>query len=286
MMKNKKKQFLLLFAAMIILILGVFWIINGNLDIQLRKIDVISKNIPEDFDNFKIVQISDFHNTKFGRDNQKLVDMIKKAAPDLVVITGDMIDARRLDIKTAISLAQELVKIAPTYYANGNHEARIKEYNGFKENISACGVFVLEDDHLEIVVENSEITLIGMSDPAFYMEETDKKRAAKIEEQLSRIIPDNENYKILLSHRPEIFESYVQHKVDLVFSGHAHGGQFVLPKLGGLYAPGQGFFPSYYSGIYTKENTSMVVSRGIGNSLMPVRINNKPEIIVAELVKR
>ncbi|MBQ9757931.1 MAG: metallophosphoesterase [Clostridia bacterium] len=247
---------------------------------------MISKNIPEDFDNFKIVQISDFHNTKFGRDNQKLVDMIKKAAPDIVVITGDMIDARRLDIKTAISLAQELVKIAPTYYANGNHEARIKEYNGFKENISACGVFVLEDDHLEIVVENSEITLIGMSDPAFYMEETDKKRAAKIEEQLSRIIPDNENYKILLSHRPEIFESYVQHKVDLVFSGHAHGGQFVLPKLGGLYAPGQGFFPSYYSGIYTKENTSMVVSRGIGNSLMPVRINNKPEIIVAELVKR
>lgn len=284
MMKTKKK-FIVLAAIVAILILLIIWIAYGNTDLEIYKYNVKSEDIPSEFDNFRIVQISDLHNAEFGENNEKLLLMLKQADADIIAITGDMIDSRNTDIDVALSFAQKAVNIAPVYYINGNHESRVpEEYEKLKQGLTSAGVTVLENESVDITVGEDSITLIGISDPTFRMELVDDTMEQNIAYQLMSVIPDNDNYKVLLAHRPEYFDVYAGN-VDFVLSGHAHGGQFRIPFIGGLVAPGQGFFPEYYEGSHIKENTEMIVSRGIGNSIIPFRINNNPEIIVAELTK-
>ena len=284
MMKTKKK-FIVLAAIVAILILLIIWIAYGNTDLEIYKYNVKSEDIPSEFDNFRIVQISDLHNAEFGENNEKLLLMLKQADADIIAITGDMIDSRNTDIDVAISFAQKAVNIAPVYYVNGNHESRVLgEYEKLKQGLTDAGVTILENSSADITIGDEAITLIGINDPTFCMEFVDDTMEQNIAHQLVNVIPDNDNYKVLLAHRPEYFDVYAGN-VDLVLSGHAHGGQFRIPFIGGLVAPGQGFFPEYYEGSHIKENTEMIVSRGIGNSIIPFRINNKPEIIVAELTK-
>lgn len=284
MMKTKKK-FIVLAAIVAILILLIIWIAYGNTDLEIYKYNVKSEDIPSEFDNFRIVQISDLHNAEFGENNEKLLLMLKQADADIIAITGDMINSRNTDVDVAISFAQKAVNIAPVYYVNGNHESRVLgEYEKLKQGLTDTGVTILENSSADITIGDETITLIGINDPTFRMELVDDTMEQNIAHQLVNVIPDNDNYKVLLAHRPEYFDVYAG-KVDLVLSGHAHGGQFRIPFIGGLVAPGQGFFPEYYEGSHIKENTEMIVSRGIGNSIIPFRINNKPEIIVAELTK-
>lgn len=284
-MMKTKKEFIVLAAIVAILILLIIWIAYGNTDLEIYKYNVKSEDIPSEFDNFRIVQISDLHNAEFGENNEKLLLMLKQADADIIAITGDMIDSRNTDIDVAISFAQKAVNIAPVYYVNGNHESRVLgEYEKLKQGLTDAGVTILENSSADITIGDEAITLIGINDPTFRMELVDDTMEQNIAHQLEDVIPDNDNYKVLLAHRPEYFDVYAG-KVDLVLSGHAHGGQFRIPFIGGLVAPGQGFFPEYYEGSHIKENTEMIVSRGIGNSIIPFRINNKPEIIVAELTK-
>ena len=284
MMKTKKK-FIVLAAIVAILILLIIWIAYGNTDLEIYKYNVKSEDIPSEFDNFRIVQISDLHNAEFGENNEKLLLMLKQADADIIAITGDMIDSRNTDVDVAISFAQKAVNIAPVYYVNGNHESRVLgEYEKLKQGLTDAGVTILENSSADITIGDETISLIGINDPTFRMELVDDTMEQNIAHQLVSVISDNDNYKVLLAHRPEYFDVYAG-KVDLVLSGHAHGGQFRIPFIGGLVAPGQGFFPEYYEGSHIKENTEMIVSRGIGNSIIPFRINNKPEIIVAELTK-
>ena len=284
MMKTKKK-FIVLAAIVAILILLIIWIAYGNTDLEIYKYNVKSEDIPSEFDNFRIVQISDLHNAEFGEDNEKLLLMLKQADADIIAITGDMIDSRNTDVDVAISFAQKAVNIAPVYYVNGNHESRVLgEYEKLKQGLTDAYVTILENSSADITIGDETISLIGINDPTFRMELVDDTMEQNIAHQLEDVIPDNDNYKVLLAHRPEYFDVYAGN-VDLVLSGHAHGGQFRIPFIGGLVAPGQGFFPEYYEGSHIKENTEMIVSRGIGNSIIPFRINNKPEIIVAELTK-
>ena len=284
MMKTKKK-FIVLAAIVAILILLIIWIAYGNTDLEIYKYNVKSEDIPSEFDNFRIVQISDLHNAEFGENNEKLLLMLKQADADIIAITGDMIDSRNTDVDVAISFAQKAVNIAPVYYVNGNHESRVLgEYEKLKQGLTDAGVTILENSSADIAIGDETISLIGINDPTFRMELVDDTMEQNIAHQLVSVIPDNDNYKVLLAHRPEYFDVYAGN-VDLVLSGHAHGGQFRIPFIGGLVAPGQGFFPEYYEGSHIKENTEMIVSRGIGNSIIPFRINNKPEIIVAELTK-
>ena len=284
MMKTKKK-FIVLAAIVAILILLIIWIAYGNTDLEIYKYNVKSEDIPSEFDNFRIVQISDLHNAEFGENNEKLLSILKQADADIITITGDMIDSRNTNVDTALSFAKEAVKIAPTYYVNGNHESRVpEEYEKLKQGLIDSGVTILENKSVDITLGDETITLIGINDPTFRMELVDDTMEQNIAHQLVGVIPDNDNYKVLLAHRPEYFDVYADN-VDLVLSGHAHGGQFKIPFIGGLVAPGQGFFPEYSTGSYIKENTEMIVSRGIGNSIIPFRVNNKPELIVAELTK-
>jgi len=283
-MKTKKKN-IIVFTVAAVLILLIIWIAYGNTDLEINKFNIKSENIPAEFDNFRILQVSDLHNSEFGENNEKLITMLKKADADIIAITGDMIDSRNTNVDVALTFVKEAVKIAPTYYVNGNHESRVpEEYEKLQKGLVEAGVTILENSSTDITIGDETITLIGINDPTFRMELVDDTMEQNIVHQLASVILDNENYKVLLAHRPEYFDVYAG-KVDLVLSGHAHGGQFIIPFVGGFVAPGQGLFPEYYSGSYIKENTEMIVSRGIGNSIIPFRVNNKPELIVAELTK-
>lgn len=268
---------------LIMLVLLIIWIAYSNVALDINKINIESKHLPTEFDGFKIAQISDFHNTEFGSDNTKLISLLKQSEADIIIITGDFIDARRTDVNIALSLAEQIAEIAPTYYVNGNHEARIlEEYEKLKQGFAKAGVMVLENSSMDVMVGEKAISLVGISDPTFSKKSVSNTMESIIVEQLLEAVPDNENYKILLTHRTEYINEYAG-KVDLVFSGHAHGGQIIIPFVGGLFAPGQGLFPKYYDGLYVQGETSVIVSRGIGNSIFPFRINNRPEIVVAEL---
>ena len=281
---SKKKNRAILFTIIAAVIVGLaIWTVWGNSALMLSKLTVKGSNIPKSFDGYRIAQISDLHNAEFGDRNEKLIEMLQKAEPDIIAITGDLIDSSKTDINIALAFAEEAVQIAPTYFITGNHEAMVsaQEYADLENGLLEAGVNVLHDK--EIVLEQNEerLLLIRIDDPAYADRPSDV--GVSMDSETINELFTTEGYRILLSHRPEYFDQYVEAEVDLVLSGHAHGGQFRLPFVGGLVAPGQGLFPTYDSGLYSKNKTSMVVSRGIGNSIIPMRFNNRPEVVLIEL---
>ena len=161
------------------------------------------------------------------------------------------------------------------------------QYDTLKAGLEAAGVIVLEDETVYLEQSGETIALLGLADPDFTVKgDMFGEVPAMVSTKLRNLIDDESRYTILLSHRPELFETYGEGGIDLVLSGHAHGGQFRLPFIGGLVAPNQGLFPKYDAGLYTDGGTSMVVSRGIGNSIIPFRFNNRPEIVLVELSAR
>ncbi len=262
----------------------LIWTIWGNTALTVSNIKISSGRIPAAFSGFRIAQVSDLHNTEFGDGNAELLKLLSESKPDIIVITGDLIDASHTDIGIALGFAQESVRIAPTYYATGNHEAVCSQYSDLKIGLEAAGVIVLEDEAISLERNGETITLFGLDDPDFTVKgDMFGEVPAMVDTKLKNLDNGEGGYTILLSHRPELFETYVNCGIDLVFAGHAHGGQFRLPFIGGVIAPNQGLFPKYDAGLYTDGGTNMVVSRGIGNSIIPLRFNNRPEIVLVEL---
>ncbi len=278
--------FLVIFAIIIVAaFLLIVWIAKANKAIRINEIEIKSCKIPKSFSGYRIVQVTDLHNDKFGENNIKLINKVKEGRPDIIVITGDFIDSRFTNAEISINVAKQLVKIAPTYYIAGNHESRLSIYPDFKENLISMGITVLDNERISLKKDNDNISLSGMTDIDFNAEyQIDEVADKATKEQLSQIEFDNSTYTILLAHRPEFLDIYATTGADLVLSGHTHGGQACLPFIGGLYAPGQGFFPKYDSGIFNKDNTTMIISRGLGRSLFPFRFNNNPEIVVVKLL--
>lgn len=274
-----KKKRILLTLALSVLLLLIGRIVYGNLFPVVSEFTVESGNIPEGFSGYRIAQISDLHNAELGQDNRRLLSLLQEAEPDLIVLTGDLVDSYDTDLAVAVHVAAEAATMAPTYYVCGNHEARIAEYGALTEALTEAGVTVLENEAIVLERNGDRITLIGIEDPAFLSDDS----AAAVESVLRPLAEASTSYTVLLAHRPERIDTYADCGVDLVFSGHAHGGQFRLPFLGGVFAPGQGLFPKYDAGLYTVEDTAMLVSRGVGNSIFPFRVNNRPEIVVVTL---
>ena len=261
----------------------VVWVVWGNSALELNTYTITSSRLPKSFDGYRIAHVSDLHNAQMGTDNEKLLAMLREAEPDIIAITGDLIDSRNTNVDVALHFVQNAMKIAPCYYVTGNHEARVNEYNELKNGLISAGVIVLEDDYVEICADGESITLIGANDPGFQTDYLLGDSEAVMQSELSALRTDRDGFTILLSHRPELFDTYVNHDFDLILSGHAHGGQFRIPLIGGVVAPNQGLFPEFDAGIYTAENTNMLVSRGVGNSIIPFRLNNRPEVILVEL---
>ena len=283
---TKKTKIILCMLSAIIFAL-LIWTIWGNTALTVSNIKISSSHIPAAFSGFRIAQVSDLHNAEFGKNNTELLKLLSESRSDIIVITGDLIDANHTDVGIALGFAQESVRIAPTYYATGNHEAASPQYDTLKAGLEEAGFIVLEDEAVSLERNGETITLLGLGDPDFTVKgDMFGETSAMVSTKLRNLIDDESRYTILLSHRPELFETYTDGGIDLVFSGHAHGGQFRLPFIGGLAAPNQGLFPQYDAGLYTDGGTSMVVSRGIGNSIIPFRFNNRPEIVLVELNAR
>ena len=273
---NKKKRILLSLAAALLV-----WLIWSNVTVQLNLLTVTDADLPEAFAGYKIAQISDLHNAEFGKGNSVLIQMLKEQKPDIIVITGDMVDSNHTDVDVAIEFAQQAVTIAPCYYVTGNHEGWLeKKYEQLEAGLLEAGVDVMHNEAVMLEKDGESLQLIGVDDPTFryYF------GGEPFSSQLQKLKDDNA-FTVLLSHRPELFETYVNGEFDIVFSGHAHGGQVRIPFVGGVIAPQQGFFPEYDAGTYAEGTTTMVVSRGIGNSVVPVRVNNRPEVVIVELQK-
>ena len=258
--------------VLICLLALVLWVLWGNTALEVNEWRIQSDRIPEAFDGFRIAQVSDLHNTK----NEKLLPLLEKAEPDVIVLTGDLVDSRNTDVAAALDFVREAVKIAPCYYVSGNHESRVPERYALWAGLEELGVMMLDNASAELEHGGERIRLIGLADPYF---------GGNPGTMLEELTGEDAGFTVLLSHRPELFDVYTEFPVDLVFSGHAHGGQFRLPILGGLVAPHQGLFPEYDAGLFTENGTAMLVSRGVGNSIIPIRFNNRPEIVLAVLVR-
>ena len=284
MKKWNKKQWLC--VIVICLIVLTVWMVQGNTKLELTEYNVISSKVPEPFVCFEIAQVSDLHNAEFGEGNSDLLALLSEVEPHVIVLTGDLIDSRQTDIEIALDFASKAVQIAPVYYVSGNHEARIPEYAELKMGLTEAGVTVLENQKVQITRDGESITLMGIQDPSFSTDYLFADTESVSRQAITSLQNESDGYTVLLSHRPELFDLYVDTGVDLVFSGHAHGGQFRLPFVGGLVAPNQGLFPKYDAGQFSEENTTMIVCRGVGNSIIPFRINNPPEIVVVELKRQ
>jgi predicted MPP superfamily phosphohydrolase len=282
------KNLIIIIILIIVIIIFCYW---QNNSIVVTNMNYTNSNIPNGFNGYKILQISDLHNKEFGTDQRKLISLTKEINPDIIVVTGDLIDSRRTNIdnmRIALSYMKVAVDIAPVYYVSGNHEARTNLYDDLKTAFEEYGVINMDNTHKNIELNGDNISLLGLADISFNAIDSLKYHTStlgfdKILDNLKT--ESNNNFTILLSHRPELITFYSKENIDLVFSGHSHGGQIRFPFLGGVIAPDQGFFPKYTSGIHTLNSTSMVISRGLGNSLAPQRIFNRPEVVVVNLSK-
>lgn len=268
----KKKKLLLVVG--VIICTGLFSYYQNN-KLDLSTYTITSQKIAGA--GLKIVQLSDLHSKEFAENQHRLVNKVKAVKPDIITFTGDLIDQKRYDENAALSLMKQLVAIAPTYYVTGNHEYWSGRFQQLEQGLKAANIKILHNQKEELHLNGTRFIIAGVDDPAVSGEEAAVTIASELEETLAGVT--EQDFILLLSHRPELFSLYEKHDIDLVLSGHAHGGQVRIPFVGGLAAPDQGLLPKYTAGIYEKDGTKMIVNRGLGNSIIPQRLFNTPEIV-------
>mgnify|MGYP000687692801 CR=1 FL=1 len=270
---NRKKYIKSAIVLLIVITLLLFCNFQ-NKHLETTHYTYEAEQLGVDLDGYRIVQISDLHNAKFGKNNQKLVDRIRECAPDMIVLTGDLVDSNHTNVDRAVQFVNEIVKICPVYYVTGNHEYWLdtSEYENLMDGVASAGVIILDNQVVEISRWDAKFRLVGLDDKSL------------ADGTLEALLSDEKELTVVLAHEPQYFARYAGTGVDLVLSGHAHGGQFRLPFVGGIVAPDQGFLPEYTSGEYYMNGTEMIVSRGLGNSVIPVRLFNYPQIVCVELV--
>ena len=261
--------------------------------LEVTKYVVENKKVPKEFDGYNIVQISDLHSKLFGENNKKLIQKIKSLNPDIVVVTGDLIDGENNNYNVALDFMKEISKLYRVYYIIGNHEQKslIKkykdEYKDYFNKLHQIDFVNLDNNKVEIVKGDSNINLYGLTVPyscykyLFDNQETTSIDIDFLEEKLGKV--DREQFNILLAHTPFYFDEYEKWGADLALCGHVHGGIVRLPLVGGLLSPDRKFFPKYDLGEYIKNKSTMIVSKGLGGSKVLIRVNCKPEIVNIKL---
>jgi uncharacterized protein len=279
------KIFKIVFLILVFLILFLYF---QNNYIVTEHIQISSPKLPEAFDKFTIVHLSDLHGKEFGKDNKILVTKIRNSKPDLIVITGDLIDHRFYNEKAIGNFLNKITEIAPVYYVTGNQEIKSPFLSQLEKIMKEKNIKILKNSSENISRNGQFIKISGVNDPldpdidSYFTNQLILKRALN----MSLSTTSQSLFTILLTHRPEQFPLYIDYNIDLIFSGHAHGGQIRLPFVGGIFSPSQGYFPKYTNSQYTRNNSIMIVSRGLGNGSFPQRLFNQPEIIIATLRKK
>ena len=254
-----------------------------NTDLRASHYVFRSPKVRGRLDGFRIVQVSDLHNHELGKGNCHLLALLEAQLPKLIVITGDLVDSYHPNPECALRFCRAAAKIAPCYFVTGNHEHRMsrERLTEFLRRVEDCGVTVLRNRAVELSPYAMQAE--DPTDDAFRLIGVDCQQGKT--DTLQRLMQkrDPEELNILLAHKPHYAEYYEKAGVDLVLTGHAHGGQWRLPLIGAVYAPGQGLLPDYTAGMYRLGHTVMCVSRGLGNSSFPLRIENKPELVTVTL---
>ncbi|SES91354.1 metallophosphoesterase [[Clostridium] polysaccharolyticum] len=242
----------------------------------------------------KIVFLTDLHSRLYGKDNSSLLEAIKKQKPDLILIGGDMfVKAPNPDMSVSLSLIKELVRISPVYYANGNHEKKVMDYweeskeafSKYREELNRLGVTYLINQSSSLFLKDREIEIIGLDLELFFYKKFWQKPALEADE-LKKMVPERkskESYRVLLAHNPKYFPQYDGLDVDLVLSGHVHGGIMILPIAGGVLSPDLHLFPKYDFGLFRGKNANMILSKGLGVHNIKFRVFNKPELTVIQI---
>lgn len=271
---------MLIWAILVVLLYVILrYLIKENKNLQTTGYIFKSDKVDRDFN---IVHLSDLHNTQYGEDDDILVDKVAFSNPDVILVTGDLIDRRKPDPDLAVRVMKRLTNIAQVYFVMGNHEVAYPKYNELEQRLIDIGVNVIRNSR---VLLSRSVELIGIDDAHIVSYKNKVIWDAFIHQKLDDLAIEDDRYTILMSHMPQYFDLYTSYPIDLTLSGHAHGGQIRIPRVGGLFAPEQGFFPKYDSGKHTNNGRTMIVSRGVGRSRFPLRINNNPEIIEITILK-
>ena len=251
--------------------------------LQLTRIPVELSQLPPAFDGYRIIHLSDLHGKGFGKEQQRLLKLVAAERPDLIVFTGDLTDSGTADEqKRSLQLMRGLVALAPVYLITGNHDQTVGGFEPLQSDLEKAGVIVLRNEAVLLPRGGDVIRLSGIDDPQFDAYVGSKTSVRENMAEVLQEVPPA-RFNLLLAHRPELIAEYANAGYDLVLAGHAHGGQVRLPFIGGLVAPGQGFNPRYTAGAYAEFGTTMIVSRGLGNSIIPQRLFNRPQVIAITL---
>jgi len=265
-------------SALIFLALAGFVIWDNNA-LEVTRAEFSSVRLPAGFDGLVVVQLSDLHGKEFGEGNKRLLDAVATQSPDLIAVTGDLVDEntkRPLQYAAAIGLSA----LAPTYYVTGNHEWALRQAEDVCAALESAGVTCLRNQTVPIERDGERILLSGVDDPNAY---ADQKTPEDMTRELLEAYGEND-FRLLLAHRNNLFATeYYRLGYDLTLAGHGHGGLVRLPFTDGLIDPHQGLLPSYTAGFYTVEGAKLFVSRGLGNIFPSARLFNRPEVAVLTL---
>ncbi len=293
------RSFLILSVLIGILIVGNYL---ANQKIYITEYEILDEQIPTAFDGYRIVQVTDVHSIRSQEQADLLYTRVAAEEPDAVVITGDLVDSTyyteenealkagtsdKMAGQDTVDFVARLTEKYYVYFVYGNHEMILLDdvdNNPFKLAMEEIGVIFLNNEGVKITKDEESIYMLGIQDPSTLYKDSDyaeyESHTERINAMMKNVmaLKEDDLYTIVLSHRPEYFSEYAKYDADLILTGHAHGGQVRLPGIGGLYAPGQGWFPEYTDGFWTEKETTMIVGRGIGNSVEVPRVFNPPEI--------
>ena len=280
------KTFIIIVIVLIVILAGVFlYLQNNTLDITRYKIRSEKIN-----GRIKLVHLSDLHSKPF----KKALSEVKSLKPDIILITGDYINDKEKNRDKMFSFGKELCAVAPVFYITGNHERRLHNFEELMESLSEIGFIVLLNESKTININDNNINILGLDENQADFEDYKARKNGTFEYRDMKPyfdeIKDVDSFKIVLSHYPENFMgisemNYSQYDFDLQLSGHAHGGQFILPFFGPVFSPGQGIRPKYARGSFG-EKPMLIVSRGLGNAEFPFRLFNHPEINVITISQK
>ncbi len=288
--RKKHKRTLLVVVLLLAFMAGLIYRDNTFLTVSHYKVKFV--RLPQAFNEFRILQLSDLHSASFGEDNKMLLDEMEAQNPHIVVLTGDMVNTGDKDFDVFLTFAGNLGRLYDTYYIVGNHEQNLEEgkQQALLQAIRDRGITVLENEKLELDRNGDKIDLYGMWFNLRYYKDSGNPHTKDISfdaDTMEKIMgsKDSTRFSLLLTHNPLYFETYVQWGADLTLAGHIHGGMIRIPFVGGLLSPERDFFPEYSEGQYFINTKSMIVNRGLGNGDFGIRLFNRPEISVITLLK-
>lgn len=271
-------------ALILIIPLTIIFLQHQNSLLEVKAYTVENARIPKGFDGYKIVQISDLHCKNFGKNQTPLIELIRRQEPDVIVITGDFYDEKH-KMKPCEDLLKGIGELSPVYYVTGNHEYYTSNRKEWFDVLEKHGVHILQNETISLSEGQDNITLAGVNDPK--SQQVSRGNISGEEQYMDQILSqlgrEEDQYTVLLSHRPELMDCYERYGADLVLSGHAHGGQIRLPLIGPIIAPEQGFFPKRSSGRFEQGGTTMIVSAGLGTSLIDQRLFCPSQIVCVAL---